>query len=156
MASGDMISQLVIEKTDKYNYERTVRFGCMGFFFLGPVLYKWYGVMERISFQSPAATALSRMAVDQLTLAPTFLYLFFWINGGLQRAPATIIQENIRRDYKDVLVANYQLWPMTQTINFWIVPLAHRVLFAQSVALFWNTYLAWKINRVHEEPLHPE
>jgi len=123
------------------------------------VLHKWYGVVERISFKSTVATAMARMVVDQATIAPGFLYVFFWLNGGLQGFSPATIKKNIRRDYKDVLIANYQvtrlknqltrivdlehflkllllhlfpqLWPAVQIVNFSLVPLAHRVVFAQ-------------------------
>ena len=76
----------------------------------GPALHKWYGLLERyLKFSSPAASALSKMATDQLTFAPTFLYIFFWLNGGLQGHKKEEIQKHISRDYFDVIIANYKV-----------------------------------------------
>lgn len=43
-----------------------------------------------------------------------------------------------------VLVHFIQVWPVAQAVNFTFVPMDHRLLFANVVALCWNTYLAWR------------
>jgi hypothetical protein len=60
-------------------------------------------------FQSSALNAFCKMAADQLTFAPVFLYIFFWLNGGLQGLSSTQIKNNISTTYPDVLIANYKV-----------------------------------------------
>lgn len=43
--------------------------------------------------------------------------------------------------------ANYKLWPLANAINFSLVPLKLRVLFANVVSVFWNMYLSAASNR---------
>lgn len=64
--------------------------------------------------------------------------------GIVERNNLQSIQENIKKHYMDILRVNYSLWPAVQLINFTLIPLQRQVLFAQTVALFWNTYLSWK------------
>ena len=86
--------------------------------FQGPILYKWYGLLQtRIVFKNPALSAFGRMAADQLIFAPAFLFVFFWINGGLQGLPPNDIKSNITKNYPDVLIANYKVF----SVGFWIL-----------------------------------
>ena len=45
------------------------------------------------------------------------------------------------------VVANWKLWVPAQLINFGLVPLHFQVLFANGVAVAWNTYLSWATHR---------
>ncbi|XP_038051871.1 protein Mpv17-like isoform X2 [Patiria miniata] len=54
------------------------------------------------------------------------------------------------QNFKTTLINNYKVWPAAQIINFYFVPLQHRVLAVNCVALFWNTYLSWMANSRQE------
>lgn len=53
---------------------------------------------------------------------------------------------HIRRKYADMLVpaliANWQVWPLAQFLNFRYMPLAYRVPFQSSCGVFWTLYLS--------------
>lgn len=81
------------------------------------------------------------MAADQLTFAPTFIAVFFIVQGYLDGKRIAGIKERLRLRYRDTLNANYMIWPWVQLANFTVVPLQYRVLLANLVALGWNVYL---------------
>ncbi|XP_033932000.1 mitochondrial inner membrane protein Mpv17 isoform X2 [Pseudochaenichthys georgianus] len=52
------------------------------------------------------------------------------------------------QDYPDALISNYYLWPAVQMANFYFIPLHHRMAVVQIVAVAWNSYLTWKVNKM--------
>ena len=54
------------------------------------------------------------MLADQLIFAPIFLFVFFWINGGLQGLSVKKIKANIIKNYPDVLIAKYKVIIITK------------------------------------------
>jgi protein Mpv17 len=56
------------------------------------------------------------------------------------------IEERIKNAWVPGVKANYMVWPWVQLANFSMVPLEHRVLVVNIVALGWNCYLSWLNN----------
>ncbi|XP_017768004.1 PREDICTED: protein Mpv17 [Nicrophorus vespilloides] len=152
MGAGDFIAQTVVEKRPMkdYSLQRTAQFTSIGFFIAGPTLTVWYGFLaKRFGSVGGGSVALKKMACDQLLFAPCFIVVFLTALGLVQRKPLDSIQKDITRDYKDILITNYKLWPPVQLVNFCFVPLQYQVLLVQFVALVWNTYLSWKTQSSH-------
>jgi len=110
-------------------------------------------------------TTLSRVALDQLIFTPVNLTLFLSsmailegpapvpaAAGGMMKPIDSWPQAKQRA--KDRLDAtfitgiknNYLVWPWVQLANFSVVPLEHRVLVVNVVALGWNCYLSYLNN----------
>lgn len=111
----------------------------------------WYRVLDKYVGNKGTTVAVKKVVLDQFVFAPAFVSVVLATLGGIQTRNLEQSIDRVKRDYKDVLIANYSLWPWVQLANFYFVPLHYQVLLVQSVALFWNTYLSWKTQ--HSNPL---
>lgn len=57
------------------------------------------------------------------------------------------VKENYLRNFKDLMLNAYKVWPLAQTINFFLIPLKFRLVFGAVVAFFWNIYFTYKVNQ---------
>ena len=113
---------------------------------------------------------LKKVATDQIVMAP-FMSLGIINLVGISQGKRTIeeLREKLSLEYVEVLLNGWKLWPVSlsacalyldffslltavspfqaaQIINFYFVPFLLRPLYVNFVALFWNTYLAWRTN----------
>ncbi|XP_036318631.1 mpv17-like protein [Rhagoletis pomonella] len=150
MGAGDVISQTWVEKRDLRNIDvnRMLRFASVGIIFVGPVLKTWYGTLDKFvpKTDPPFKRGLKKMALDQLVFTPGFVASVLGVIGLANGQTRAQIKETLREDYFMILSRNYMLWPAAQIINFSVVPINYQVLFAQFVAVIWNTYLSMKLN----------
>ncbi|XP_049872915.1 protein Mpv17 [Pectinophora gossypiella] len=153
MGAGDLISQTIIEKKSfkQIEWQRSARFSCIGLFIIGPTLRVWYGVLNKHIGHTGKTVAVKKVFLDQVVFAPMVLCSLLCIVGASQGKNWDSIKQDLNTNYIDILKANYMLWPWVQLLNFYYIPLHYQVLFVQCVALFWNTYLAWKTNKICEK-----
>jgi len=154
MGTGDVISQTLVEKqSEQFDWIRTAKFTGLGLLAVGPTLRLWYGVLDRYIVYTGAKGTLMKVATDQLLFAPTFVAAFMSTIALLNGESVDKIKTRLEQDYCNVLTTNWKVWPLFQTVNFYFVPLQHRVLAAQIVALFWNVYLSFITNRVQAQEI---
>uniref|UniRef100_A0A2P2IC57 Mitochondrial inner membrane protein Mpv17 n=1 Tax=Hirondellea gigas TaxID=1518452 RepID=A0A2P2IC57_9CRUS len=159
MALGDITAQFMIERRslEQYQWRRSANFFTIGTFMVGPCQKVWYYVLDKRFGSMGMKGILKKVLVDQAVFAPTFMLVGLSVYGVLQRKSVDEIKSMIRRDYTDIVLTGWMVWPAVQLCNFSLVPLQHQVLVVQSIALFWNTYLAWKINRESQKiPTHEQ
>ncbi|KAJ1657061.1 hypothetical protein IWQ61_003470 [Dispira simplex] len=138
--------------------DRVLRFASFGFC-NAPLLYMWYTFLDRrfplpttniaattspTLFQSSTLWAVAkRVLCDQIFYAPIGISIFFIfitvMEGGRQKE----IREKFTSHYISAMTANYKVWPLVQSVNFFFVPLSLQVPFASTVSFFWNSYLSW-------------
>jgi len=138
---GDLGCQLFIEG-GSIDFARLARMFFLGGVLVAPVLHVWYGALFRW-FPSPSIRGvLTRVVLDQAVFAPIFCGVFFTAifatEGRLDQ-----LENHLRENYVDAVKVNWMMWIPAQIINFKFVPPQLQVLFANFVALFWNSYLSW-------------
>uniref|UniRef100_A0A8C4ND79 Mitochondrial inner membrane protein Mpv17 n=1 Tax=Eptatretus burgeri TaxID=7764 RepID=A0A8C4ND79_EPTBU len=149
MMLGDVISQQVVENRGfkHHDWPRSGRMAFIGLIYIGPCITLWYRALDYLVHGTSKTTALKKMLLDQIICAPTILGGFLTFMGVLSGLSSEQIANKFKKDYKDVLITNYYIWPAVQVANFYFVPLNHRLIVVQFVAIFWNSYLSWKTNK---------
>lgn len=144
MGAGDVIAQQAVEKKGKsHDLMRTTKMTLMGLCVLGPGLRTWYIILDRVVKGAGTSAALKKMLLDQTIWAPSFLAMFFCLVSAMNGKGIEEVKDKLRNDYVNAMKVNYMIWPAVQIVNFKFVPMQHRVIVVNIVALFWNTYLAY-------------
>jgi protein Mpv17 len=82
------------------------------------------------------------VAIDQLTAAPFAFSVFLTFRGWYDGKSVEQIRDKFRNDFVSIYAMGLKIWGPTQFVNFYFVPLDHRVMFLNLVSLVWNSYLA--------------
>ncbi|XP_050504535.1 protein Mpv17-like [Diabrotica virgifera virgifera] len=147
MTIGDLVAQCIVDKKpiSQINLNRTLKFGSLGFILVGPCMSAWYKFLTvSVNAKDPRAP-IKKMLMDQLIFAPSMLPIVMTAVGMyVNNYTWKKTKNEIRNKYFDILITNYQVWPIVQLVNFKYVPYKYQVLVAQCVGIFWNSYLSWK------------
>ncbi|KAI0735409.1 hypothetical protein C8Q76DRAFT_611041 [Earliella scabrosa] len=135
----------------RYDIPRTMRFFAFGFG-MGPLIGRWNFFLERnfplrsLGGSNPGKVSLRalarRVGADQLFMAPIGLVLFIGSMGMMEGRDSRHIAQRYKDLYKPALLANWQVWPLAQLINFRYMPLPYRVPFQSTCGVFWTLYLS--------------
>lgn len=75
----------------------------------GPILCKWYHILDKVNNGSLKLTFIKKIALDQLIFAPfaiAFITIFIaFIDGKTKNE----IEIKLKRDYVDILCTNYKV-----------------------------------------------
>jgi peroxisomal membrane protein 2 len=91
------------------------------------------------------------VAIDQFIQAPIFTVLIFYFLGLLEGKSTDDVKNQLDRDYKETMVANWKLWVPATIVNIAFCPPMLRVLFLNCVFFFWSIFLSIKLNDDGEE-----
>lgn len=162
-ALGDVVAQSVQLLTNPqegehhrptYDPARTIRFFIFGLG-MGPLIGRWNALLERrfpLRVGKPlkhaeksrvSITGLTkRVSSDQFFMAPAGLAVFLASMGLMEGRDVQHIRGKFKDLYGQAIIANWQVWPLAQLINFRFMPLPYRVPFQSTCGVFWTLYLS--------------
>ena len=85
------------------------------------------------------------MAFDppsQFIWTPPLNMLFFTYSGTMEHGDVNKAWEDGKAKLWPLLQVNWAVWFPVQGINFAFMPIPYRVLFINTIALFWSAYLS--------------
>lgn len=145
LSRKDSLSSNVSKYTSGYNFRRLSLFMMWGLIQTF-MQFSWYAILNDVySEDNLFLSALKRVLSDQLCYSPLSLGLFFvYTTVVMEGGDLDAVKAKLRARYLQTLVVNYAVWPLTQFINFLLLPTALQVPFASTVGVFWNAYLSLK------------
>jgi len=133
-AAGDVLAQLVASKNGELDVVRILRFAAVNGILVGPTFHFWYGSLSKLVPWGGFSGAMVRMVPDQLVFSPAFLFVFL----SVVRTAATPL-EGLQPPSRDLWwtanCINWSVLPITQLMNFWLIPLNLQVLFSNFIAV---------------------
>jgi len=125
--------------------ERNAKFSAVGLLWVGPLLTYWFNVMDRVvPGKSPRAVG-AKLVADQVLQGPFMIgtmYLWTSLLSGYSLRQA---RDKVDRELWNTWVNSVIVWGPVQILQQAVVPLHYRVLVANFVSFFWDTYLSLKM-----------
>ena len=141
-AIGDVIEQKAIQRKEGLDWARTARMGAVGLL-IGPTGHYWYlGLDKALSTAINARVISKKVLLDQCMMAPTCIFLFYTSLSYMEMRDAKAAVNEFREKFWPTWMMDWKVWPAAQTVNFYFVPRAYRVLFVNFVTLLMDIYLS--------------
>lgn len=121
-------------------------------------LHYWWGFLEVfVGKRLPVTThrlsnTLTKVFLDQAIGAPLYIYSYFVITNFIQdwkKSEETTSSELLSKTcdratemLPPTMLRHWTLWPAVHTVNFYYMPLHHRVLVQNLVLVGWSGYLS--------------
>jgi protein Mpv17 len=126
-------------------------------------LHYWWGFLEvavgarfpvvAASQSSKLVNTVVKVALDQGIGAPLYIYSYYVLTNFGQTIDRTMSSSAVLESWKETntraadmlwptMLKHWQLWPFVHCVNFYYMPLHHRVLVQNTVLVGWSGYLS--------------
>ena len=154
---GDIIAQSLETTAGDLNIRRVATFFICNALFTGPFVHYWYQLLGTLGKYIQTKynvvkykSIITQVTIDQtlgvLLFFPLYLYIYDIVDTIIrkQQFPSSLLHQayiKTKQNIRHVILMQYRIFPIANTINFALVPEQLRVLFSNTVSLFWNIYL---------------
>ena len=146
-AIGDILAQQFIEKKGKYNLNRTLKMASFGLLVHGTTSHWFYGKLDGKIPGTDAGAVASKVFIDQVLWNPIFGVMFFGYMGLWERQGVDGTIKKIKGDLMTQVTGSWTVWPVAHAINFKFIPTEQRVLYINTIQIFYNCFLSIIGNR---------
>lgn len=147
---GDLLAQLLMANEAKarggqapsWDAARTLRMLGFGLLWYGPYQFYWYNLLDWMMPAKSTANFLSKVALNQLALAPVVLAVVFAWNLALTQQVQGI-PAKIQRDLVPSMINGWKFWVPAASVNFYFIPVDKQVLYMSCCGVLWTAYLSY-------------
>lgn len=128
----------------RWNVIQSVEMGVIRAFFVTPWIHHWYPLMDKLSPGKSIQNVLGRVAIDQTCGSPITISIVFLSSSVLRLKPfPSFFINRMQTHFFSTWTTGLRFWPFIHSINFSVVPQAHRPLFAHFASVYWNAVLSY-------------
>lgn len=151
---SDATAQLIEAEdvTPSERCKRALKFGAVGALWVGPLLAVWFQVMESLVPGKALRPVAAKLVADQVLQGPFMIgTMFAWtsISNGLTLPE---IRSKLDHHLWPTWIKSVYVWGPVQAMQQMLVPLQYRVMVANGVSYFWDTYLSLMMMESGAEP----
>jgi len=142
-SAGDVLAQTCVQKSDDgFDLKRLVQMGSFGFLLHGTTGHYFYGFLDSVMPGKSPADVIAKVAIDQILWAPIFGIMFFTYLGATSGQGPSEIAAKIKADLVAAVTGSWTVWPIAHAINFSLIPTEQRLLYINSIQIFYNIFLS--------------
>lgn len=135
---SDVLTQIFIEKIP-LNYNRLIKMASFGFLIHGTTGHYFYQFLDKLLSGTAPYIVASKVAIDQICWAPIFMVMFF---SYMCLFDGTPLLPKIKQDVKVAVTGSWMTWVPAHTINFAFIPPSQRLLYINSIQIFFNMFMS--------------
>ncbi|KAH7332513.1 hypothetical protein KP509_20G092000 [Ceratopteris richardii] len=143
-------SQTIAQKiggAKRLDYRRIALVFLYGFAYAGPFGHFFHKLMDRIfKRKQDGATIAKKVVLEQVFSGPwnNLIYMLYF-GLILEGRPWSFVKNKVKRDFVNVQLNSWKVWPIVSLLNYRYVPLELRVLFHGLAAACWGVFLNLKV-----------
>jgi protein Mpv17 len=128
-----------------WDVRRSLELGLIRATVITPFIHFWYPFLERASPGFTIFRVAGRVLIDQSIGAPITISMVF-IAHSVMKGDLAGSMRKLRHQFIDTYTTGLRYWPIVHSINFSVVPLMHRSLFAHCASVYWMAVLSYYSN----------
>jgi protein Mpv17 len=144
---GDLLAQKFLDKKKDIDWARLIRLASFGLIVHGPTGHFFYGFLDGKMPGAGPATVATKVAIDQIVWNPIFGCMFFTYMTLAEGKTFEDVVAKIKSDLWTAVRGSWTVWPIAHTINFAFIPNSQRLLYINSIQIFYNMFLSVIANK---------
>lgn len=146
MLMGDLCQQEIEFRQKllkkRYDYKRLTHMFIVGLV-LGPPHHFYYIGIAKKWPQRTTKIILWKIMLDQFVVSPLCIVAFFLGLNALEMKPLKEVVSELKSKFYTVYLVDWIIWPPTQYLNFYLVPVKYQVLYINAVTMLYNVFLSF-------------
>ncbi|CAM9229327.1 unnamed protein product [Choristocarpus tenellus] len=139
---GDLLAQKGLEKKEEIDLTRLLRLASFGALIHGSTGHFFYNFLDSKIPGTAALTVAKKVFIDQVIWNPIFGCLFFGYMGAVDGAGPAAIGSKIKNNLWTSVRGSWTVWPVAHAINFRFIPTSQRLLYINTIQIFYNCFLS--------------